>query len=150
MARSIRTGSNYRCENTSGGTWTGTSSFDPAPCAASGGNVLVFKSDRTGDNENERWAFGIEGNSIFKSTGIIPNGGAGNKSFITAEEIHIEGLKFYVSGTQNGTFTPDDGLQPKVIISVSGYAFVVDTGASNPRRVNFDLQTTASQRKLDL
>jgi hypothetical protein len=62
---------------------------------------------------------------------------------VTAPEIVITGLKFYVDGTASG-----DSKQPKVRINVTGFAFVKEN-TGNPRRVDFSLQTTASQRKRD-
>lgn len=143
MARSIRTGSSYRCED----FWTGVQYiFDtPLDCPNNGGGVLVFKSDQgvIPGVDTGQWGFWLEGTTIKKGTDL----GASNKSSqITADEIYIEGLKFYVVGASDTS----PNLQPRVRINVSGYAFVGDDQTGNPRRVDFDLQTTASQRILGI
>jgi hypothetical protein len=63
----------------------------------------------------------------------------GNPIAMTAPEIVIEHLKFYVLGAGSG-----DTQQPKVLVSVDGYS-----GATAETRTNFSLQTLVSQRILD-
>ena len=146
MARSIRTDSSYRCESNSSFWTAGSHGYQgdqsPRDCL-NGESVLVFESD-TGDpgNTNDQWAFWLYQDKIFKGKNLV-GGGGGEISQITADEIFIEDLKFYVEGAEVA-----GGLQPRVRLNVSGYAFVGDDQSGNPRRVDFDLQTTASQRIL--
>jgi type II secretory pathway pseudopilin PulG len=64
----------------------------------------------------------------------------GGDSFIdiTAEDIVIDKLEFYVRGNND-----TDGFQPKVEIYVSGYS-----GERDLDRMRFDLQTIVSQRTI--
>jgi hypothetical protein len=70
---------------------------------------------------------------------IVRDGGS--PAFITAPEVEIEKLRFYVVGTD-----PTDGLQPKVVMVVQGLA---DSGKARVRSA-FSIQSTAVQRVLDL
>lgn len=60
---------------------------------------------------------------------------------ITAPEVSISSLRFYVVGS-----VPGDMIQPKVVIVVSGTA-----GGQNVRtQTSFHIQASAVQRELDL
>jgi prepilin-type N-terminal cleavage/methylation domain-containing protein len=154
MARNIRTGSNYHCESSGepGDSSQYQSGVSLQDCT-SGGSLLIFDASiydsnyvTTGDNI---WAY------YLKEVGGVGSGhyqivkmaraGSNNREVyeVTAPEIVITGLKFYVDGTASG-----DSKQPKVRINVTGFAFVKEN-TGNPRRVDFSLQTTASQRKRD-
>jgi hypothetical protein len=60
---------------------------------------------------------------------------------ITSSNVDIESLKFLVWGTDNNPSTPDG--PPRVMISVKGKAVY------KGQTFDFNLQTTAAQRKLD-
>jgi prepilin-type N-terminal cleavage/methylation domain-containing protein len=60
---------------------------------------------------------------------------------ITAPEVSIEGMEFYVVGTM-----PGDTTQPKVVIVIKGTAGVHGSSA----QTTFHIQATAVQRILDL
>ena len=66
--------------------------------------------------------------------------GGGSYTAITALEVVVEDLKFYVTGT-----SATDVLQPRVIIVVVGYA-----GVQEKIRTDFNIQTSVSQRQLDI
>ncbi len=145
MARSIRTGSAYRC-NTLLDTWTG--SWDTVvtqDCADinNGGPQIIFESEKGNTSSDvDQWSYWIENNAIYTKKTIE---GAHLIARITAPEIVIEDMKFFVTGAQ--IF---GGAQPLVRIIIKGYAFVSQASGNNPRRVDFNLQTLASQRKLDI
>ena len=60
---------------------------------------------------------------------------------VTAPEVIINKLTFYVLGAED----VDDDLQPRVVIVIKGYA-----GAGGKGQSDFTLQTTVSQRALDI
>lgn len=144
IARSIRTGSNYRCNLGVVDRWDGTSWQDVTPndCDSNtaGGNQIIFESESgDGGDNNDNWSYYLENSTIIaKKKGNSANA-------ITAPEIFIEDIRFFVTGA-----TVAGGTQPMVRIVLKGYAFVGDTNTDNPRRVDFNLQTIASQRKLDV
>lgn len=132
MVRSIRMGTEYHC---GGAPYTGA-----APCA--GGETFAFESfDGDRDDDTDQWVYSFEQDEngigrIYKSesagTGWLP---------ITAPEVSIDDMKFYVVGTDSG-----DNIQPKVVISITGTA-----GAEKVKtRTSFSIQATAVQRILDL
>jgi len=94
----------------------------------SGGDSIYFKS-KTGEDVIYR----LYNHSIQRSVG--------GSSFvsITAEDVVIDLTKFYVIGSSKSDF-----VQPYVIIMIEGH-----TGERDRRRIDFDLQTTVTQRKLD-
>ncbi len=62
-------------------------------------------------------------------------------AYLTAPEVDISEMKFYVGGT-----TPGDTSQPKVVMVIKGIA-----NAENAKtKTTFSIQSTAVQRVLDL
>ncbi|MDP1624897.1 MAG: type II secretion system protein [bacterium] len=126
MARDMRVGSQYSCSG----------ECDPD----FGTDVFSYKANRSVDGDGvydpesstDRIEYSLDNGRIFKYiTGL-------SAYPITAEEIHIESLRFYAVGTAEG-----DRIQPKVLISIRGYAGVGVT------RSEFNIQTTVSQRSID-
>lgn len=126
MTRDMRVGSNFSCG-------IGGDCYDPP------GDVFSYKANRSliGNSENDFVEYKLVGESIQKR---VYGDGTDSLMSITAPEIHITVLKFYVIGTQPA---PTDTRQPKVVVTVKGYA-----GAGNSRS-DFDIQTTVSQRSID-
>lgn len=122
MSREIRFGTKYHCGTT--GTLT-----SPQDCL-SGDNFISFLS-----SDSLQTVYRLSSTSIEKSV----DGGA-NYIAITAPEIIISSLSFYVVGA---TGAPDT-LQPKALIKISGNA-----GTKTNTRTAFTLQTLASQRLAD-
>jgi prepilin-type N-terminal cleavage/methylation domain-containing protein len=121
MAREMRFGQNYHC---------GTGTYTTAQSCPSGDTVVSFLS-----SDGRQMVYRLSGSAIERSS----DGGA-NFVGLTAPEIVIENLKFYVLGA---TPTPD-GTQPKVVITLKGYS-----GERDTERTDFSLQTVVSQRLLD-
>lgn len=132
MVRSIRMGTDYHC----GGPPYGAAS----PCA--GGKTFAFESfDGDPATDSDQWVYSFEQDEngvgrIYKSesggTGWLP---------ITAPEVSIDDMKFYVVGTDTA-----DNVQPKVVISIKGTA-----GADKVKtKSSFSIQATSVQRILDL
>lgn len=130
MVRSIRMGSNYHC---------GIGDFTvPQPCQ-NGDTILALEAfGGDASDPTDQWIYSYDSTThrIYKSQ----DGGA-NTFAVTAPEISIDGMKFYVVGTTRG-----DTAQPKVVITVKGTA-----GAANLKtKTTFNIQATAVQRVLDL
>lgn len=121
MSREIRFGQNYHCSSASPLT-------SPLNCSNPGGNnVLSFLS-----SDGRQITYLLNGTRIQKSTDSI------NYIDVTAPEVTITGLSFYVLGA--GT----DTRQPKVILQVRGFA-----GTKTSTRTDFILETMVSQRLTD-
>lgn len=126
MARDIRLGKSYQCD-------------DAQDCSA-GGAKFTFKASRdiNGDLvlDNDFVDYTLVGGAIER---YVYGGLTGtNRALITAPEIHITNLRFYVSGT-----SLSDTLQPKVVITIQGYA------GNDATRSDFNIETTVSQRSID-
>ncbi|TSC86139.1 MAG: hypothetical protein G01um10148_645 [Parcubacteria group bacterium Gr01-1014_8] len=131
MVRAIRMGSTYHCGS-------GTQTI-PQDCADTPGTSFAFEpfgGSSSDVNDQWRYRYDAETKRIYKSE----NGG-GTEFPITAEEVSIEEMAFYVVGT-----TPGDTVQPKVVIVVKGIA-----GAAKVKtKTTYSIQATAAQRILDL
>lgn len=127
MSRDIRTGTDYHCSTTGDITL-------PRDCS-SGADLIAFEGVG-GDNSTfaDQIVYRLSGEKIQRSS----NGG---EDFfdITAGDITVTDLMFYVQGSEFG-----DGLQPRVALVVAG------SGGSGNSAFDFNLQTTISQRNLDL
>jgi prepilin-type N-terminal cleavage/methylation domain-containing protein len=132
MTRDIRVGSKYGCD-----TAIGVS----GDCQT-GGSVFHYKANRDIDGDsaftlsdsNDQAEYSLVGGRIQKRVyGYSPS-----TVFITAKEISISALKFYVIGT--GT---TDGRQPKVVFTIKGSA------GAGTERSEFQIETTVSQRAID-
>ncbi|OHA26951.1 MAG: hypothetical protein A3D52_02390 [Candidatus Taylorbacteria bacterium RIFCSPHIGHO2_02_FULL_44_36] len=117
MSRAIRVGDTYHCGS------IGVLS-EPRDCS-SGDIFFAFK--RSSDSKAVYY---------YLSGSQIVRGVNGEALAITAPEIMIENLKFYVQGAGVGS-----QAQPRVTIVIRGYA-----GATAKIRTPFNLQTTLSQR----
>jgi prepilin-type N-terminal cleavage/methylation domain-containing protein len=127
MSRSIREGSNYRCDAPAGGDCTGTP-----------GTALYFESfGGNRSDANDDWVYRFYNGRIYKSE----NGSISGEVPITAPEVTIDSMVFYVIGTSRS-----DTIQPKVMIVIKGTA-----GADKINvRTTFHVQSTAVQRILDI
>lgn len=129
MVRAVRMGSVYRC---GAGDVT-----VPQNCEVTGDSSITFLKyggDRL-DTEHY-WEYAFVNNRLYKT-----EGSSGTSIPVTAPEIHIESMQFYVAGA-----TPGDTLQPKVVVVIKGTA----GASSNKTKTSFSIQATAVQRVLDL
>jgi prepilin-type N-terminal cleavage/methylation domain-containing protein len=128
ISRPLRTGSSYHC-GLSG------SIVSPQDCPIDGSDFIAFEgASGSSSNTEDQIIFRLANGQIQKST----DSGA---SFlgITAPDITITNLAFYVSGSAVG-----DLQQPKILFLVGGIAQAGKGVVSE-----FNLQTTISQRLLD-
>lgn len=123
MTRTIRTGYNYYC-SVDGLGWTPGATAD---CTA--GNYFDF-IDRFGKRVTYRNAANkIERN--YDSKGWVA---------MTASEVTVTGMRFVVTGAKN-----TDAVQPTVTFMIQ-----VTAGADPSTMTRFNLQTTVTQRILDI
>lgn len=118
MSKEMRYGRNYHC---GGGSITA-----PQNCSSGDTSVSFLSSD------NVQITYSLAGSAIEKRSG------SGNFIPVTAPEVVIDDLDFYVLGA--GT---DNSLHPKVVIKVSGHA------GEGRGRSDFVIQTLVSQRALE-
>lgn len=135
MSRTIRTGSNYHCGNS--GTLT-----DPANCAGSDPESFIAVLAADGSKVAYCFSSGAIKRQIILAgvSGSLSNDcSSANFLPLTATDVSVTNLSFYVTGTPIG-----DTIQPKVTILVSGYVPVTET-----RKTKFNLQTSVTQRIYD-
>ena len=123
MSRTIRTGRTYHCTDTISGTLPMTT----ADCAG-GAKGLVLT-----DDHGNRLAY------RYINAGIERNNGTGGWVELTAPEVVIDDMRFYVTGSTAG-----DGMQPMVTLSIRGHA-----GTKDATQSAFNVETTVTQRVLD-
>ena len=137
MSREIRFGTNYHCDYLD----LAVPITDPQDCTyPSVGNesISFLSSDGTQITYKLNHLVGPPlTREIEKRVGAFGNAWIA----VTAPEILINDLTFYVLGAEN----PSDTLQPKVVIIIKGFA-----GAEGKGKSDFILQTTVSQRVLDI
>lgn len=136
MVRSIRMGSTYHC---------GSAPYTSALSCPSGSTVFAFEPfGGDPDDATDQWVY--EYDSVTKRLYKSEHGGL-SRLPVTAPEVQIEEMVFYVIGTDRGcTVSPCDAIQPKVVISIRGTA-----GTDKAKTTtDFAIQATAVQRLLDL
>ncbi len=134
IMRDIRLGSNYYCSNSFSDSGT-------QDCIG-GGTTLSFDDPSSSPT---RQSYNMVSIGSSKVIGKCPSPGCTfafvpNFIPITSEDITIDSLNFYVVGTGSS-----DKRQPFVRIYISGHAFT-SSATGKPERVDFALQTSASQR----
>ena len=136
MSRNIRTGSNYHC-----GDESVTSVTVAQDCPTTPATQLVFKG-----RDDGYVLYTLEDGMIKRSK----NQSASDLLLfdpipITAPEIQVEHLNFYVDGADNALDSGSNKKQPRVLImlkdSMQGKSKVIS---------RFDIQTLVSQRGLDI
>jgi prepilin-type N-terminal cleavage/methylation domain-containing protein len=134
MTRSVRMGSEIHC---------GSGDITTPQSCQSGDTKLAFKPYcEENCDADTRWIFVFDTNGTFCGQGRLcksENNGT-NYYAITAADVSISDLTFYVIGTTRG-----DTIQPKVVVAVSGSA-----GSNAKTKTTFSIQATAVQRVLDI
>lgn len=137
MARTMRVGSDYHCGNTG----TLTSSQD---CSVSGDSFIAFLNIQSGGVTTAFKREDVVGiGAIFRSNECAGSSGCAGSDGngwrrITAPEIDVGVLKFYVEGSGE-----NDGKQAQILIITSG------TAGKGAVQTDFNIQTTVTQRKAD-
>ncbi len=145
MVRSIRAGSTFNC----GSTAVPNLGVTAADCTAGDTTFSFTPFGKDATVQNQRTVYRYISNCPTPSGGTVGcierslDGGADYDS-LTAPEVSISAMEFYVVGTLAGS--AGDHTQPRVIITISGTA-----GAGNVKTsTTFHLQATAMQRALDI
>ncbi len=134
MSRNIRTGSRYHCG--------GGSILVPTDCPTTPKSELVFLARDGSYIIYELLAGAIvrsksdDGDILLQPDNFIP---------ITAPEITVDTLHFYVSGAEEGEKDKDKQEQPRVLLVIKGSMKGKSKVVSR-----FDIQTLISQRSLDI
>lgn len=130
MTRNIRTGYDYHCGTSTGGD------------CASGGTYLKF----TAQDGTTAVSYAYDTSATCGQTGtsgcIVRSINGGSNAVITAPEVVITSLTFYLRGSDLGS--TGDNTQPNVVIALTGYVQVTPTTKSQ-----FTLQTSITQRLYD-
>jgi len=135
MVRSIRMGSDYSCGFSSGS----------GDCSTIPGTAFSFKPFCSGGScsATERWIYVFdESGTLCGENTLCKKEGNVDYYAITAPEVDIESMGFYVVGSEPG----DDETQPKVVMVITGTA----GGGSVKVSTTFSIQATAVQRVLDI
>lgn len=131
MSRELRVGSNI-CDTLGGSGGTCNNS--------NGSSEIYFTTDRGEDDSLFRHnQDGSDPGSIMRRIG--PDAPDNPLLKLTGSDVIVDNMVFYIrgSGIEGGTLQ-----QPSVVIALNGHIQQVD------ERVDFNVQTTVSQRKLDL
>ena len=136
MVRAIREGNNFHCG-------TGLNTI-PQDCP-SGDRLFAFEPvGNTASNPPWVYTYDIDG-TVCGAKRICKSENGQTSIAITAPEVSIDDMEFFVVGTAHGG-SPTDTVQPKVIIIIKGSAGALGSKA----RTTFHIQATAVQRVLDL
>ena len=140
MSRNIRTGTNYRCSFE--GDSNPVSVTQTRNCATIPGERLVFKT-----RDGEYMLYELSDGAIVRSKNGDPAVLLTQANFIpiTAPEVQVETLNFYVDGADNTQESPNNTQQPRVLLVVKGWMQGKSKVVSR-----FDIQTLVSQRALDI
>jgi prepilin-type N-terminal cleavage/methylation domain-containing protein len=146
MARSVRVGSVYHCEQNATPLPSSAVFAAPLDCWNTGG-VLLAVEPSNGDkgNDNDQTVYRLNGTKIERSlcSGVNQTCGNGTKNgawvALTSPEVTIDSFRMYVKGALSG-----DGIQPRVLITIKG------TAKAPHGDTSFLLQTTVVQRLIDL
>lgn len=138
MERAIRMGSNFH--GAGGDLNCGGSDYQTTHDCVDGGTIFAFEPYGN-TSSDQPWIYSYD--AVTKRLYKSENGAA--PIAITAPEVSIDSLKFYVVGSDRGcSVTPCDTVQPKVVIVVKG------TAGADKAKTTFHVQVTAVQRLLDL
>lgn len=124
MTRTIRFGTNYHCNIYSGGDLT-----VPLDCAGGSNSIQV----RSSDGKQIQYWFDTSAGRIMRTTNGTPYA-------LTGTDVTIQTLTFRVVGSPKYP----DTYQPRVVITLSGYA-----GVKPSVKSTFNLETSVSQRLFD-
>ena len=130
MGRSIREGSTYHC---GAAPYTTT-----ADCAAGSTEIAFEPYGGSSSNPNDQIVFRLVNGRIERS---LAGGQSGTWFPITAPEVTIEELHFYVKGSAEVEVPK---VQPKIVMTLRGYA-----GVNTRSRTEITLQTTMTPRLFD-
>lgn len=133
MVRSIREGTVYHC-GTGGGP-----NMAPQDCASGDTSFAFEPYGNSASDQPWIYTYAPDENGVGRIYKTV--NGLANSIPLTASEVSIDDMHFYVVGSVSG-----DNTQPRVLIEIKGTAGAPGTSA----RTTFHIQATAVQRQLDL
>ena len=145
LSRTIRTGVSYACDT----SLTSSANATPHDCS-DGGIQLSFKPKEAIEDtalSSLRYVYRRDADSSGGYIAVSKDNGATYER-LTAPEIDVKGLKFYVTGScpkSSGSGCTADNRQPRVLMTVFGTAQI-----SLRASTNFNIQTTVTQRLFDI
>lgn len=131
MARSIRMGNYYYCDDNVENVMLEGNKEEIKDCPPFGKNKIAFLADELSDTT--KTAYYLSGESLFRR-----NAGQTDGVSVTSSEIKVKELRFIVEGAPI-----EDNIQPRVYIIMRG---VVIAGGEEH---SFALQTLASRRRYE-
>jgi len=134
MTRTIRTGHSYYCGAANNINTLPTDAGTGTHNCPTGNTGISFI-----DDQRQRVGYRYSGGSIERKI-IKTDGSTTGWIALTSSDITIEDARFYVTNVGR-----DDDLQPIVTISIRG-----DAGLQDDTRSTFDIQSTVTQRVLDI
>ena len=138
MARTLRTGMTYHCNFNFDNP--GHRLYEPRDCATGANSIVFEEAHGSLADETDNYVYQLNTTTHQIERATHTNGS--NFAPITASNVEISNLMFYVLNTESAT----DGIQPRVIITLRGKA----GGASVRKGTEFNLQTIVSQRLPDI
>lgn len=142
MARNIRLGSHYHCK-----AFTGSMEL-PQDCSTLSENALSLAFENVDGTPYDETGANLEDQFIYRFSevdgfGKIEKSVDGGDTFLDITPIDVD-IDLSKSGfSVFGSETPDDLLQPSVLIRISGTVLTKTTST------NFSIQTTVSQRAIE-
>ena len=134
MSSAIRYGSNYHC--IIGAVANDSYLTTPASCQNSGSVAVAFISNI---GEQIVYQFDAQDQKIEKCTFDSSNNL--NCFDLTAPEVHVTDMHFYILGADSGATAPNDSyVQPQMLLTLTGYA------VSGLNQSKFNLETMVTQR----
>lgn len=136
MSRNVRTGYSYHCSDGTGDTYGLMGNpATPQNCPTYGSSYLAVEaSDGSPSNASDQVIYRLNSGRI-----EVSSDSGSNFLPLTAPEVTIERLRFYVTGAAVG-----DNVQPRVVVILSGYIQVTPT-----TQTDLHLQTALTQRVYD-
>lgn len=159
VSRDIRYGSHFHCSTTlHDSTFLERKNCSYNDIGANNGGVVLFFKPVDATNEQDRVAYYASttatGKVILKDEYLV--GKATTTYQITADDVKIKSLLFYLVGASSTVFMKDafdvdipgtnDYIQPLITMSVSGETIPLKEGASSTK---FIVETSISSRILD-
>lgn len=159
MTREVRTGINWYCDTSSSGGANEPSVpavGDVRNCSSGGNYVSIIESGESltrglTTHRITYWfnpeAYGPGHGGILRKLGT--SAGDGDWIALTSEEVDIDEAQFIVLNTRRLSDTPKNTEQPMLLIYLKGRAGF-EMGDDGPAVKEFNLQTTVTQRTLDI
>lgn len=134
MVRNARVGTDFHC--VPGVSITPPSDIETPRDCEEGGALFAFEGQfGTSGDSTDQIVYRVNGTQLERSTD-----GGGSFIAVTAPEVVIDTLTFYVRGAPRG-----DERQPHMVVTIQGRA-----GVNERSQTKFNLQGGATQRVLDL